>query len=344
MKKITLIVIAMLLVTGASGAYGYFFIYESDNSSEDKVEQIQETNETVEEEPEEPEEPEDPPAEDNNTFFRGLRDECFEHNGVERCWILYVPERTDETQSVPLIFDLHGLERTAQQQYNMTDMDRIARENNAIIVYPQGFGNSWNFRACCDPAREEGIDDFGFIRTLAQQMIEDFPIDSNRIYSTGWSNGCAMSQALANEESDLITAIACMSMYFIGDQDSSYSAIPVMEIHGFLDPIAPYAHVGPTGFFFQQEVWNTGAVQNMYTWKEMNSCSGNSPDLNEQEVYYNIQSFTDCDNGSEVTLVTLHAGTHNVYVNDDTGGSEPGNQGTVDTAQIAWDFMSRFSK
>ena len=212
----------MLLVTGASGAYGYFFIYESDNSSEDKVEQIQETNETVEEEPEEPEEPEDPPAEDNNTFFRGLRDECFEHNGVERCWILYVPEQTDETQSVPLIFDLHGLERTAQQQYNMTDMDRIARENNAIIVYPQGFGNSWNFRACCDPAREEGIDDFGFIRTLAQQMIEDFPIDSDRIYSTGWSNGCAMSQALANEESDLITAIACMSMYFIGDQDSSY--------------------------------------------------------------------------------------------------------------------------
>ncbi len=344
MKKMTLIVIAMLLVTGASGAYGYFFIYEADNSSEDKVEQIQETNETVGEEPEEPEEPEDPPVEDNSTFFRGLRDECFEHNGIERCWILYVPEQTDETQSVPLIFDLHGLERTAQQQYNMTDMDRIARENNAIIVYPQGFGNSWNFRACCDPAREEGIDDFGFIRTLAQQMTEDFPIDSDRIYSTGWSNGCAMSQALANEESDLVTAIACMSMYFIGDQDSSYSAIPVMEIHGFLDPIAPYAHVGPTGFFFQQEVWNTGAVQNLYTWKEMNSCSGNSPDLNEQEVYYNIQGFTDCDNGSEVTLVTLHAGTHNVYVNDDTGGSEPGNQGTVDTAQIAWDFMSRFSK
>ena len=42
MKKITLIVIAMLLVTGVRGAYGYFFIYESDNSSEDKVEQIKE--------------------------------------------------------------------------------------------------------------------------------------------------------------------------------------------------------------------------------------------------------------------------------------------------------------
>ena len=37
----TLIVIAMLLVTGASGAYGYFFIYESNDSEEIEVEQVQ---------------------------------------------------------------------------------------------------------------------------------------------------------------------------------------------------------------------------------------------------------------------------------------------------------------
>lgn len=334
----------MLLITGASGAYGYFFIYENDELEVielDAIDDAPETNETVEEEPEEPE---DPPIEDNTTFFRGMKEECFEHNGIERCWILYVPEQTDDSKSIPLILDLHGLERNAYQQHNMTDMDRIARENNAIIIYPQGYGDSWNFRACCDPAREEGIDDFGFIRTLILNKLENFPIDSNRIYSTGWSNGCAMSQALANEESDIIAAVACMSMYFIGDEDSSYSPVPIMEIHGFFDPIAPYSHIGPTGLFFQQEAWNTGAIQNLYTWKDMNGCSGNTPDLNEQEVFYNIQGFTDCDNGTEVLLVTIHAGTHNVYVKNDPESSEPGTQGTVDTAQIAWDFMNRFSK
>ena len=45
-------------------------------------------------------------------------------------------------------------------------MDRIARENNAIVVYPDGWGNSWNFGPCCDHALEECIDDFGFIRKL----------------------------------------------------------------------------------------------------------------------------------------------------------------------------------
>ena len=90
----------MLLITGASGAYGYFFIYEADDSEITKTEQeqVQETNDTADEKPEEPE---DPPVEENNTFFRGIKDECFEHGGMERCWKLYVPNETDETQSIP---------------------------------------------------------------------------------------------------------------------------------------------------------------------------------------------------------------------------------------------------
>ena len=244
----------MLLITGASGAYGYFFIYEADDSEITKTEQeqVQETNDTADEKPEESE---DPPVEENNTFFRGIKDECFEHGGMERCWKLYVPNETDETQSIPLILDMHGLQRNAENQYEMTDMDRIAKENNAIIIYPQGYGNSWNFGACCDPAKDEGIDDIGFLRTLVTYQLDIFPIDSNRVYLTGWSNGCAMSQVLANEASDMFTAVACMSMYFIGDKDSSYSPIPVMEIHGFFDPIAIYSHVAATSFFFPDFVF-----------------------------------------------------------------------------------------
>ena len=341
MKKISLLLAVIVLIAGASGTYGYFFIYAEDDEVDST---IVETEEETEPEPEPEPEPEEPPGETNDTFFRGIKDECFEHGGMERCWKLYVPDETDSTQSIPLILDLHGLTRTAETQYQMTDMDRIARENNAIIIYPQGYGDSWNFGACCDPAKEEGIDDIGFIRTLVTHNLDIFPIDSNRIYLTGWSNGCAMSQVLANEASDMFTAVACMSMYFIGDKHSSYSPIPVMEMHGFLDPVALYSHVAVTSFFFQQVFWNTGAIQNLYAWKDMNECSGTLPDRIEESLYHNIQSFTDCKNDTEVSLVTIHAGTHNIYNNDDPVSSEPGTQGTVDTAQIAWDFMSKYSK
>ena len=76
----------------------------------------------------------------------------------------------------------------------------------------------------------------------------------------------------------------------------------------------------------------------------MNECSGTFPDRNEVFLSYDILGFTDCKNDAEVALVTIHLGTHNVYSKNDPVSSEPGTQGTVDTAQIAWDFLSPHSK
>ena len=45
-----------------------------------------------------------------------------------------------------------------------------------------------------------------------------------------------------------------------------------------------------------------------------------------------------------MALVTIHLGTHNIYAKDDPVSSEPGTQGTIDTGQIAWDFLSKHSK
>ncbi len=238
---------------------------------------------------------------------------------------------------------MHGITENAHEQYLLTDMDRIARENNAIVVYPDGWGNSWNFGPCCNPALEEGIDDFGFIHKLVNYTIQEHPVDSDRIYATGWSNGCGMSQSLANRQSDIFAAVACMAMYYLDESDDpSYSPIPIMEIHGVWDPIVPYSSTAATGIIFAGQLWDTGALQNLYIWKDKNECSGTLPEYSEVTTLYNIQGFTDCTNNAEVSLVTLNFAAHNVY-SKDTDGS-PGNQGTVDTAQIAWDFLSKHSK
>jgi len=59
-------------------------------------------------------------------------------------------------------------------------------------------------------------------------------------------------------------------------------------------------------------------------------------------VFYSVQSFTNCANGTEVSLVTLYAADHNPY--EESYDVFPGNGGTVDTNGIAWAFLSRFSK
>ena len=92
-------------MAGASGTYGYFFIDNVDETESVELEVKEEesdTNQTVEENPE------DSPVENNDTFFRGLREECMDYEGFERCWLTYVPDSTDETLSVPLLLDIHG--------------------------------------------------------------------------------------------------------------------------------------------------------------------------------------------------------------------------------------------
>jgi polyhydroxybutyrate depolymerase len=232
-----------------------------------------------------------------------------------------------------------------ENQRALSEFDEIAEDNGAIAVWPQGFENSWNAGYCCSAAGELGLNDTGLILEIVDRVVTNHSVDENRIYLTGWSNGCALSQKLANEHSDVFAAVACMSYYLLDDPESDYSSIPVMEIHGLVDQIILYSN--DAIHLPNVEAQEHGAVQNLLLWAEMNGCQGTLPDSNSPSTFYSIQSFTDCGNGSEVSLVTLYAADHNPYEEEfDPDGPLifVGNGGTVDTNGIAWDFMIKFSK
>ena len=290
---------------------------------------------------------------------------CFEHDGHERCWITYVPEIVNGSELVPLIIDLHGWSLSAFEQREISGFDEIAEEYGAILLNPEGLAlggdpttggseESWNAGWCCADAVANDIDDLGFLNQLIDIAIEIHPVDPNRVYVTGWSNGCAMSYYLSFHSSEKIAAMACMAMYLLADIPSEYNPIPMMEIHGVLDDNVWYAWGSRPIIFnpvawFDNSAYQTGAVENMYEVAKYNDCAGSLPDLNDANALYSIQGFTDCENGAEVQLVSLYAGTHNPYEEDYGSPSEfpryvPGNGGLIPTTQIAWDFLSQYSK
>ena len=266
--------------------------------------------------------------------------ECMIHEDLERCWNVLVPSTVNLSEQVPMIIDLHGNTVTMENQRGLSEFDEIAEEKGAIAVWPQGFDNSWNAGYCCSSAGELQLNDTGFILEIVNKVVTNHSVDENRIYLTGWSNGCALSQKLANEHSDTFAAIACMSYYLLDDPDADYSPIPIMEIHGLLDQIILYSN--DAIHLPNLEAQEHGAIQNLLLWADMNGCSGSLPDSNQPSVFYSVQSFTDCDNGTEVSLVTLYAADHNPY--EESYDIFTGNGGTVDTNGIAWDFVSQFSK
>ena len=271
--------------------------------------------------------------------------ECMIHEDLERCWNVLVPSTVNLSKEVPMIIDLHGNTLTMENQRALSEFDDIAEENGVIAVWPQGFENSWNAGYCCSAAGELGLNDTGLILEIVDRMVLNHTIDEDRIYLTGWSNGCALSQKLANEHSDRFAAIACMSYYLLDDPVPEYSPIPIMEIHGLVDQIILYSN--DAIHLPNIEAQEHGAIQNLMMWADMNGCQGNTPNSNSPSVFYSVQSFTDCETGSEVSLVTLYAADHNPYEESyDPEGPLIfiGNGGTVDTNGIAWEFLSRFSK
>lgn len=292
--------------------------------------------------------------------------ECMEFEGWDRCWLTYFPENVNLSSKSPVIFELHGWSASSFEMRNYTSITSLADEVGAIVIHPEGlaipnsgaFGEneeSWNSGVCCGDAKALDINDSGFLIKLINKITEEYPVDENRIYFTGWSNGCQMSQRMALEASHLIAAVACTSGYLGFTDDSQYSPIPIMEMHGVLDEIAQYTNSGRLIIFEEDartiEAIQNGAVENLYDWAAFNNCDGPIVDSNEPNAVYSIQRFTSCENNTEVALFTSHAGGHNLYVNDICDDISYnfvwgclGNQGTFDTHQIIWDFVSRYSK
>ena len=305
-------------------------------------------------------------SDDKNGFDRPDPDvyECFDYDNWNRCFITHIPESINETSRAPLIVELHGWAASAFETRDHTEVAQFADNVGAIVVHAEGIivanstldmgGNeeAWNAGYCCGDALAFEIDDVGYLREVIRLTLERYPIDENRVYLTGWSNGCMMAQRMALEASDVITAVACTSGYLSFHEAEGYSPIPVMEIHGFLDENTQYTNTINWGLVDENrrnlESMQTGAVENMYDWANYNDCESSLPDRNEPGTIYSIQGFTECGNDSEVALITVHAGGHNLYGKDQCNSDYVwnclGNQGLYDLNQLQWDFLSRFSK
>lgn len=233
------------------------------------------------------------------------------HDGLQREYRLYVPSVYDGSMSVPLLFNLHGYTSNAFEQEVYGDFRPIADTANFILVHPDGTEDAtgttfWN--AFGSPT--ETVDDIGFISALIDTLAADYNIDMNRVYSTGMSNGGFMSYTLACQLSNRIAAIASVTGTMVTPNLNACNCqhpMPVMQIHGTLDPTVPY-NGSPQGFV---------AVEDLVDhWADFNNC-----DLQPIETAIPDVDMTDgCtadrfvylngDNGATVELFRVNGGAH----------------------------------
>lgn len=177
-------------------------------------------------------------------------DETVPHEGRERRFLVH---DFSGGKPAPVVIVLHGGGGHPENAVDMSQMDVVAARERFIAVYPGGTGGmpggrllTWNAGHCCAYARENRVDDVGFIGKVIDGLVASGRADPKRVYVTGMSNGAMMSHVLARQMPEKIAAIAPIVGAVFGDEPAPKGPVAAVIFVGQLDQTVPAAG-GPLG-------------------------------------------------------------------------------------------------
>lgn len=143
-----------------------------------------------------------------NCHFEKHLDDRFlgDNDGLAHTWLEHVPQCVLDNPSnpVPLVIFSHGAFDNPMKAADMSKWHEIGEKEGFITVYPLA-SNGINFNLNLD---ESAPSDVEFYLALIKYIKGKYPIDSSRVYLSGFSNGAGMSQVMAMLHPELIAAIA----------------------------------------------------------------------------------------------------------------------------------------
>jgi len=261
------------------------------------------------------------------------------HDGIQRDYILYIPEIYDGNTTVPLVLNFHGFGSSASQQMFYGDFRDIADTEGFLLVHPEGttfIGNQfWNVGF---PGISSTIDDVGFTEALIDELATLYAIDLDRVYATGMSNGGFMSFLLACQLSEKIAAVASVTGSMTQDTFDDCNAqrpTPVLQIHGTEDDVVLY----------NGNTLSIPIADVISYWVDYNNCETTPttttfPDIDPSDgstIEHSV--YEDGDNGITTEHMKVIGGGHTwpgSVIN--TGGT---NQ-DIDASMEIWLFFSRY--
>lgn len=143
---------------------------------------------------------------------------------------LYVPENYDPQRRWPLIIAMHGGHGRGDD-YLLTWL-RPAKSKGYIVLSPKSLGRTWSIQ-------QPGVD-IRSILSIMEELLDEYSLDTGRIFVTGLSDGGTFSYALGFSCPKLFAGIAPVAGVFAPWFDLEQSkTLPVFIVHGAQDFIFP---------------------------------------------------------------------------------------------------------
>ena len=160
------------------------------------------------------------------------------------------PEEFTDGKEYPLVLFLHGAgergsDNTAQLAWGVDAFaaDDFRKEHPAIVIAPQvPTGSFWanlNWREEGAGLLDEPTLPLKLAHELVLNMVNNYPVDANRLYITGLSMGGFGTWDLITRYPDLFAA--ALPICGGGDPAKAYRLVelPIWNFHGALDEVVP---------------------------------------------------------------------------------------------------------
>ena len=287
----------------------------------------------------------------------------FSYMGTMRQFYVYAPASYDACKPASMIMDCHGLSETAEvhtgkEGFNLTGMQypkgygsswrRVIQGDNAIVITPQGVGDSWDTAT-----------DVPFLNAIGDMIEKIADVDPEKEYVTGISMGGMMTVAtgcgdatrwrgmapvamLSQACNSISRPIPSIHFHAMGDQLTSYSDDRTLAQHiadlnhckaGPTDAMkygGPNTDPDPVCFDMPNGVGDPDAPDPLTV--PLVPCKTTVPESS-------CVRWDQCDEGVEVIFCTVNSdsqpiGGHILYNNDTQ----------LAPAAVAWPFFKKFWK
>jgi len=218
--------------------------------------------------------------------------------GGDRPVTVHLPDAL--TNPAPLLILLHSASTSGAHQENYMKLAPIAKKSGLIYIAPDGTTNLegkrfWNAsKSCCNRYSQE-VDDVAYINSLIDEISAKTPVDPQRIYLIGHSNGAFMSYTFACKTQRVAAIVA-----IAGAMDQSPECLPttpvsLLNIHGTADKV-----IKVNGGVMNNNSY-TSAATTMKTIASLNKCSKQTQAKKD---------FEPTITGAETTIINYACDTH----------------------------------
>lgn len=244
--------------------------------------------------------------------------------GRERSYFVYSPRAGTAGPKLPLIVLLHGGGGTAAGMRRLTrnGFEALADGRGAVIAYPEAVDKHWNdYRG--DKSRKaqlENVDDVAFLVEMTRAIGDAYPVDGDRIYAAGISNGAMMAYALACRAADRFAAVAAVAGAVPEPLYSSCRParpVPVLIINGTADGLVHWSGGEVTGPFGKRKFGRTVPLEKTRDlWLKLDSCdrekmtSAARDSDPEDGTSVFAETYAPCAGGSAVKFIKIEGGGH----------------------------------